>query len=87
MRFDVFVHNVFGMEHLKPLTNCATNPPDLLLLYYTLILFGFLYQVAQQVALPRQLHHQVEIPVAVFILLEKAVIQLDKMRRGKFFQE
>lgn len=87
LRFNVFVDNIFGVQHLKPLADCATNSPDFLLLYYTLICFSFLYQVAQQVALTSQLHYQVEIPVAVFILFEKAVIQLDKMRRWKFFEE
>ena len=81
------MHYVLGVDYLETCDNSATDSPYLPLFNDTFIILGLLYQVSQKVPLRCVLHHEVKVPVAMLVLFEKAVVQLDEVRGWEFFQE
>ena len=81
------MHYVASMKHFQTLDNRSTYAPNLFLLNDSFVGLCFPDQVSQEVPLGRILHDQIEIPVTMFILLEKAVIQFHKVRRWQLLQK
>ena len=81
------MHNVSSMKHLKTLYDRSTYAPNLFLFNDSFVGLCFPDQVSQEVPLGRILHDQIEIPVTMFILLEKTVIQFHKVRGWQLLQK